>query len=61
MCSVLQDPELRTPGQGIADVRTHIAGKNHQRLARGMEAQTQLSFTQDPLADKVSSQSKWHW
>ena len=44
--------------QGIADVRTHIAGKNHQRLARGMEARTQLSFTPDPLADKVSRQSK---
>lgn len=40
--------------QGIADVRSHIAGKNHQRLARGLEAQTQLSFTPDLLADKVS-------
>ena len=40
--------------QGIKDVRTHIAGKNHQRLSREMEAQTQLSFRPDPLADKVS-------
>ena len=39
--------------QGITDVRSHIAGKNHQRLAREMEAQPQLSFKPDPLADKV--------
>ena len=59
MYSVLQDPDLSCAHQGIADVRTHIAGKNHQRLARGMEARTQLSFTPDPLADKVSRQSEW--
>ena len=45
--------------QGIADVRNHVAGKNHQRLARGMEAQTQLSFTPDPLSDKVRCQSRF--
>ena len=40
--------------QGITDVRSHIAGKNHQRLSREIETQTQLSFRPDPLADKVS-------
>lgn len=42
-------------------MRNHVAGKNHQRLARGMEAQTQLSFTPDPLADKVRCQSRFKW
>ena len=45
---------LNCAHQVIKDVRTHIAGKNHQRLSREMEAQTQLSFRPDPIADKVS-------
>lgn len=43
--------------QGIADVKIHISGKNHQKFVKGTQSQTQLSqFTvQDPLADKASN------
>lgn len=42
--------------QGISDVKTHIAGKNHQRIGSQMSKQSQLSFASrtDPLSDKVS-------
>ena len=41
--------------QGISDVKTHIAGKNHQRIGSQMSNQSQLSFASrmDPLSDKV--------
>ena len=43
---------LNCAHQRITDVRSHIAGKNHQRLSREIETQTQSSFRPDPLADK---------
>lgn len=42
--------------QGISDVKTHIAGKTHQRIGSQMSKQSQLSFASrmDPFSDKVS-------
>ena len=42
--------------QGVSDVKTHIAGKTHQRIGSQMSKQSQLSFASrtNPLSDKVS-------
>ena len=41
---------------GIADVKRHIDGPSHKKLARGMECQARLSFhsSKDPIKQKVS-------
>ena len=42
--------------QGAADVKDHIVGQSHQKLAKTLATQPRLSFTSaDPLQDKVSS------
>lgn len=42
---------------GIGDVKHHIEGANHQRVSKGLEHQSCLSFTstEDPIRKKVNN------
>ena len=54
----LCDKSLSCGHQGITDVKDHISTQSHQRLAKSMESQPKLSFSANPLKDKVSYMHK---